>query len=143
MTFTKRALHIAPKMFASITDTVNSIIYRFGQAIANGIAYCISKIFQAFQWLAELILSFIMGIFSYVLGQMPGFTSEEAEAIALTVRSEIAKWNAIIPVYEALLCMNAILTFKILVMAKRRYFTTIQHAANLAELKGKTKVKSS
>ena len=124
-------------MFASITDTINGLITRFAQALANGVSYCIEKVFQAFQWLGECLLSFVMGIFSYVLSKMPGFSSEEALQTAVLVRQEVAKWNQLFPVYETLICLNSLLTWKIFVMAKRRYFTSIQHAANLAELKGR------
>ena len=47
---------------------------------------------------------------------------------------EIAKWNYIFPVYETLVCLNALFTFKIIISARRRFMTILETTVHAKQL---------
>ena len=121
-------------MISNLTELINTLFIRLGEWSAGAFKWVVSGFFQITQWVANAMLSFAAGIFQYVLQQMPGFSNEDALAAVTLVRDEIAKWNYIFPVYETLVCLNALFTFKIIISARRRFMTILETTVHAKQL---------
>lgn len=121
-----------------ITDIINSLLQRLAYFFSELAKTFIKLVFQALQWLADITISILLGVFESLLSAMPGFSSAQARETVIYVRHALEQWNYIFPIYESLICMDAILTWKILVGLRRTWMTIIWHSSNTAALGGKS-----